>query len=103
MKLVLAAPASGLPSLPIAFDSHASRVHFVMKLFSAAPASALPSLPIALLRQALSATATELSANVISRAARQFVSYRASIHRQRADSGARSSPTSPPHWGHGKG
>jgi hypothetical protein len=45
----LAAPASGLPFLSIAFGSQVSRAHFVMKLFSAAPASGLPSLPIALL------------------------------------------------------
>src|SRR6476620_716010 len=70
MKLVFAAPASGLPSLPIALGSHASRVHFVMKLFSAAPASGLPFLPIAWLWQALSAIAAELSTNVINRAAR---------------------------------
>jgi hypothetical protein len=37
MKLVLAAPASGLPFLSTAFGSQAFFVHFVMKLFSAAP------------------------------------------------------------------
>jgi hypothetical protein len=57
--------------LPIALGSRDSRAHFVMKLFSAAPANGLPSLPIALLWQALSAIAAELSTNVISRAARQ--------------------------------
>jgi hypothetical protein len=42
MKLALAAPASGLPFLSIAFGSQTSFAHFVMKLFSAAPASGLP-------------------------------------------------------------
>src|SRR3954466_16002855 len=70
MKLVFAAPARGLPSLPIAVGSHASRVHFATKLFSAAPARGLPFLPIAWLWQGLSAIAAELSKNVISRAAR---------------------------------
>ena len=51
MKLVLAAPASGLPFLSMAFGSQTSLAHFVMKLFKAAPASGLPSLPIALLWQ----------------------------------------------------
>jgi len=47
MKLVFAAPASGLPSLPMAFGSQASLVHFIIKLLSAAPASGLPFFPIA--------------------------------------------------------
>src|SRR5262249_582948 len=49
MKLFFAAPLSGLPSEPIAFGSHASRLHFVRKLVLAAPASSLPSFPTALL------------------------------------------------------
>src|SRR5262245_43484146 len=49
MKLVFAAPESGLPSLLTAFDSHASSLHFLMKLVLAAPASGLPSLLTALL------------------------------------------------------
>ena len=57
MKLVLAAPASGLPFLSMAFGSQTSLAHFVMKLFKAAPASGLPSLPIALLWQDSSALA----------------------------------------------
>jgi|AmaraimetFIIA100_FD_contig_121_244497_length_4189_multi_7_in_0_out_0_5 hypothetical protein len=39
MKLFFAAPASGLPSDPIALGSHASPLHLAMKLFFAAPAS----------------------------------------------------------------
>src|SRR5215475_11006895 len=58
MKLAFAAPASGLPSLPTAFASHASLVHLPMKLFRAAPASGLPSLPTAFDLQ-LSCAATE--------------------------------------------
>ena len=48
MKLVFAAPASGLPLLPTAFDSQSSFWHFVMKLDFAAPAKGLPFLPTAL-------------------------------------------------------
>src|SRR6516225_9548956 len=51
MKLFFAAPLSGLPSDPIAFGAHASRLHLVMKLFFAAPTSALPFFPTALLSQ----------------------------------------------------
>lgn len=64
MKLVFAAPASGLPFLSIAFGSQVSFAHFVMKLCSAAPERGLPSLPIALLLQVPSAKA-QLKANVI--------------------------------------
>jgi hypothetical protein len=49
MKLFFAAPLSGLPSDPIAFGAHASRLHFAMKLFFAAPASGLPAFDTALL------------------------------------------------------
>src|SRR5215475_6479975 len=51
MKLVLAAPESGLPSLLTALDSHASSLHFLMKLVLAAPVRGLPSLLTALLAQ----------------------------------------------------
>src|SRR5690242_10998990 len=51
MKLFLAAPASGLPLLPMALPSQASCLHFFMKLVLAAPASGLPSLPMALVSQ----------------------------------------------------
>ena len=68
MKLDFAAPASGLPSLPIALGSHASREHFAMKLFNAAPASGLLFLPMAWLWHALSAIAAELRAKVIRKA-----------------------------------
>jgi hypothetical protein len=88
MKLVFAAPASGLPSLPIALGSHASRVHFATKLFSAAPARGLPFLPIAWLWHALSAIAAELSANVIRRAAKP-IRFILNLHSlvEEADSG----------------
>src|SRR5215831_15315146 len=48
MKLVFAAPESGLPSLLTALPSQASCLHFLTKLVLAAPLSALPSLPTAL-------------------------------------------------------
>src|SRR5262249_40497431 len=51
MKLVLAAPASFLPSEPKALASQESCMHFVMNEVLAAPASGLLSLPIALLSQ----------------------------------------------------
>src|SRR5262249_26892985 len=51
MKLFLAAPESGLPSLLTALDSHASSLHFLMKLVLAAPERGLPSLLTALLAQ----------------------------------------------------
>jgi hypothetical protein len=57
IKLVFAAPASGLPFLSIALGSQASFVHFVMKLFIAAPAWGFPSLPTALLWHVSSARA----------------------------------------------
>ena len=43
MKLVFAAPASGLPFLSTAFGAQASALHFFRKEFFAAPASGLPS------------------------------------------------------------
>jgi hypothetical protein len=57
MKLVLAAPASRFPSLPIALAEQASAVHFFMNEVLAAPASGFPSLPTALLSQLSCATA----------------------------------------------
>jgi len=47
MKLVLAAPASGLPSLPTACSVQDVLMHFFMKLVLAAPASGFPCLSIA--------------------------------------------------------
>ena len=43
MKLVFAAPESGLPSLLTALVAQASTVHFFMNDVFAAPASGLPS------------------------------------------------------------
>src|SRR4029077_5463218 len=51
MKLFLAAPCSGLPSLLTALLSQASLLPLFMKLVLAAPWSAFPSLPIAWLSQ----------------------------------------------------
>src|SRR6201992_2666621 len=51
MKLVFAAPESGLPSALTALVAQLSAMHFFMKDVFAAPASALPSLPTALLSQ----------------------------------------------------
>jgi hypothetical protein len=68
MKLLFAAPLSGLPSDPIAFGVHASRLHLAMKLFFAAPTSALPFFPTALLSQ-VSCPAAEPIANAITIAA----------------------------------
>src|SRR5262245_64095909 len=51
MKLFLAAPYSGLPSLLTALASQASFLHFFTKLVLAAPWAGLPSAAIALLSQ----------------------------------------------------
>src|SRR5215467_3480850 len=51
MKLVLAAPASFLPSEPTALAAQASAMHFFMNDVFAAPASGLPSLPTAWVSQ----------------------------------------------------
>ena len=51
MKLFLAAPCSGLPSLLIALLAQVSRLHFFTKLILAAPWSGLPSALTALLSQ----------------------------------------------------
>jgi hypothetical protein len=48
MKLVFAAPESGLPSALTALVAQESAMHFFMNEVLAAPASGLPSLPIAL-------------------------------------------------------
>jgi hypothetical protein len=45
MKLLLAAPLNGLPSLLKAFGSQASFLHFLTNAVFAAPASGFPSLP----------------------------------------------------------
>src|SRR5439155_26539760 len=47
MKLVFAAPLSGLPFDPIALGSHISRLHLARKAVRAAPSSSRPSFPIA--------------------------------------------------------
>src|SRR5436190_12472416 len=48
MNEFFAAPRSCLPSEPTALGVHASRLHFARKLVLAAPASGFPSFPIAL-------------------------------------------------------
>src|ERR1700737_1893913 len=68
MKLLFAAPLSGLPSDPIALGAQASRLHFVIKLFFAAPTSGFPFLPTALLAHVSCATAEPI-ANAIARSA----------------------------------
>ena len=68
MKLLFAAPLSGLPSDPTALGVQASRLHFVKKLFFAAPTSGLPFLPTALLAH-VSCAAAEPIANAIARSA----------------------------------
>jgi len=70
MKLLFAAPASGLPSLPTALVWQLSRLHFFKKLAFAAPASGLPSLLTALLSQVPCADA-EAKFNDSSNAARR--------------------------------
>src|SRR5580765_3470554 len=70
MKLFLAAPASGLPSLLTALPSHASCLHFLTKLDFAAPASGLPSFPIALVSQ--DCANAEPAANAVISAARRM-------------------------------
>src|SRR6187401_2648855 len=70
MKLFLAAPASGLPLLPMALPSHASCLHFLTKLDFAAPASGLPSLPMALVSQ--DCANAEPAANAVISAARRM-------------------------------
>src|ERR1700736_6978771 len=61
MKLVLAAPASGLPSEPTALVAQESAMHFFMNEVFAAPASGLPSLPTALVSQLSCATAEPIA------------------------------------------
>src|SRR5258708_3037418 len=71
MKLVFAAPESGLPSWLTALVAQVSAMHFLMDAVLAAPASGLPSLPTALLSQvscaraAPPANATTNAANII--------------------------------------
>lgn len=57
IKLFLAAPLSGFPSLPTAFGAQASSLHFFTKLVFAAPVSGLPSFPTALVSQVAWASA----------------------------------------------
>src|SRR5437763_1030839 len=81
MKLSFAAPESAFPFLSIALGSQASLTHFVMKLLNAAPASGLPSFPIALLRQLSSAAAppiTDPSVRAATRTAKSIVLMRLS-------------------------
>ncbi len=68
MKLLFAAPLSGLPSDPIALGAQASRLHFAKKLVFAAPASGLPFFPTALLAH-VSCAKAEVIANAVSRTA----------------------------------
>jgi len=68
MKLLFAAPLSGLPSDPTALGAHASRLHFTRKLFFAAPTSGLPFLPTALPAQVSCAAAEPIAKAVISAA-----------------------------------
>src|SRR5581483_2029945 len=70
MKLLLAAPASFLPSEPMALASQASWLHFFMNEVFAAPASGLPSLPTALASQDASWAKAEPAAKVAMTAAR---------------------------------
>src|SRR5262249_51796776 len=70
MKLVLAAPASFLPSEPTALVSQASWLHFFMNEVFAAPASGLPSLPTALASQVASWAKAEPAAKVAMTAAK---------------------------------
>src|ERR1700687_4076152 len=71
MKLVFAAPESGLPSWLTALVEQVSAMHFFTNEVLAAPASGLPSLPTALLSQvscaraAPPANATTNAANII--------------------------------------
>src|ERR1700719_546309 len=71
MKLVLAAPASGLPSEPTALVAQESAMHFFMNEVFAAPASGLPSLPMALVSQESCANA-EPAAKVAIMAAKKM-------------------------------
>src|SRR5258706_9100422 len=71
MKLVFAAPASGLPSALTALVAQLSAMHFFMNEVFAAPASGLPSLPTALVSQD-SCAAAEPSANAVMIAAKKI-------------------------------
>src|SRR6476661_5871927 len=68
MKLVFAAPESGLPSWLTALVAQVSAMHFFMNEVLAAPASGLPSLPTALLSQVSCARAAP-PANITTNAA----------------------------------
>src|ERR1043165_1293050 len=72
MKLVLAAPASFLPSEPTALASQESWLHFFMNEVLAAPASGLPSLPMAFISQDASWAKAEPAANVAITAAKKI-------------------------------
>src|SRR5580704_16039427 len=71
MKLLLAAPASGLPSELTALVAQVSAMHFFMNEVFAAPARGLPSLPTALVSQDSCAKA-EPSANAVITTARKI-------------------------------
>src|SRR4051812_31391640 len=66
IKLFLAAPDSGLPSLLTALPSQPSCLHFFKKLLFAAPESGFPSLLTALLSQ--DCAIAEPTANTLSNA-----------------------------------
>src|SRR3984893_18143145 len=68
MKLVFAAPESGLPSWLTALVAQVSAMHFFMNEVLAAPASGLPYLPTALLSQVSCARAAP-PANITTNAA----------------------------------
>ena len=71
MKLVFAAPLSGLPFDPIALGSHISRLHLARKAVRAAPSSSRPSFPIALFAHVPGACApAEPIAKTVSKTAR---------------------------------
>src|SRR5438445_12771975 len=68
MKLVFAAPESGLPSALTALVAQVSAMHFFMNEVFAAPASAFPSLPTALLSQDSCAKAEPIASVAITEA-----------------------------------
>jgi hypothetical protein len=68
MKLVFAAPESGLPSELTALVAQLSAMHFFMNEVFAAPASGLPSFPTALLSHVSCASAAP-PANTVTNAA----------------------------------
>src|ERR1700733_11800055 len=86
MKLVLAAPASGLPSELTALVAQLSAMHFFMNEVFAAPARGLPSLPTALVSQDSCAKA-DPNANAVITAARKIRFIMGSLLEPRRRSG----------------